>query len=131
MATGSDSIESRFDATLKRLVHRLFLFAPVAAAAKNERLGRAVRRRAELHLQAVTQGVPVFGQQLLLKLFQQALGGTHDVASLPFAEKREVVLRDHATVDDPDAVGLSITGLHGGHDFLERGTAGSETKCNS
>ena len=111
-AAGGDFGQSLLDPFFEPRVHRLLFLAPIATATKNVGLLAAVGTRAQLDLQALADRVPVLRRQLLLESFELALGRSHDVLPLPGFEEVEVVFRDHAAVQRPDALRPAVTRFH-------------------
>ena len=77
------------NAPLKAFVHRRLFVPPRATAAQDEGL-LAVRPRAVLHLQVLTDRLPRACDQFALKTLERALGRAHDVA--PAAAPQELDL---------------------------------------
>jgi hypothetical protein len=98
-----------FDPLREAVVHGLLLALALLRAHQDEGLA-AVRPLADLGLHAFAHDVPVVCiEQLLGKALELVLVGT------------DVVRAGHATIHDPDAMGLTVPFLHRVHDVLDRG----------
>jgi len=65
--------------------------------------------------------LPVFTQQLALKLPQRVLCRTQDVAPPASPQKPHIFLARQTTVHNPDSPGSSVELFHVPHDLFERG----------
>ncbi len=98
----------------------LFL-ATVATATKNVGFAAAIGTRAQLDLQSLADRVPILRRQLLFKSLELALGRSHDVLPLSCFEEVQVLFRDHAAIQRPNALRLAIAGFHRLDNFFQGG----------
>ena len=111
-----------FDPFLEPRMHRLLFLATIVAAAKNVGLAATVGTWTQLDLQTLADRVPVVpgSANCCLESFELALGRAHDVLPLPGLEELEVILRDHAAIQGPDALRLAVPRFHRLDDLLQR-----------
>jgi len=74
-----------------------------------------------LDLKSLTAALPVFTEQLLLKILQRAPRRPNDVAPLALVEKRHIGFIDHPSVHHPDAISHLIPSFHLLDDLLHGG----------
>ena len=100
-------------------MHGLLFLAAIAAATKNVRFGAAVGTRTQLDLQPLADGVPVLRRQLLFEPLELALGRADDVLPPARLQEVEVLFRDHAAIQCPDALRPAVAGFHRLDDLLQ------------
>jgi hypothetical protein len=119
--TSPQTGKAGFDALREAVVHGLLLALALRRAHQDEGLA-AVRPLADLGLHTFAHDVPVVCiEQLLGKALELLLVGTDEIAAPGVLEPCDVVRAGHATIHDPDAMGLAVTSLHRVHDVLDRG----------